>query len=125
MLRGLAERSGRPLSISLGQAERAPDKWRQALVMIERAVDAGLAIKAQVCGRAVGLLYGLELSLNPFCTHPSWAPIADLPLAEKLAALRDPGLRSRLLAELPSDRKQSDRLFNFDKSIPACRSARL
>jgi N-acyl-D-aspartate/D-glutamate deacylase len=118
MLRGLAERSGRPLSISLGQAERAPDKWRQALAMIARAVDDGLALKAQVCGRAVGLLYGLELSLNPFCTHPSWSAIADLPLAGKLAALHDPGLRSRLLAEVPSDRAQTERLFNFEKLFP-------
>jgi N-acyl-D-aspartate/D-glutamate deacylase len=115
MLRRLAERSGRPLSISLAQSDRAPGKWHKALDLIGRAVDDGLAIKAQVCGRAVGLLYGLELSQNPFCTHPSWAGIADLPLAGKVAALRDPDMRRRLLAEQPGDAAQSDRLFNFDK----------
>ncbi|MFZ5782434.1 MAG: N-acyl-D-amino-acid deacylase family protein [Pseudomonadota bacterium] len=118
MLRRLAERAGRPLSISLGQADRAPDKWRQALRMIEEASDAGLPVKAQVCGRAVGLLYGLELSLNPFCTHPGWAAIADLPLERKMAALRDPDFKRRLLAEEPSDRQQRERLFNFERLYP-------
>ncbi len=118
MLSGLARRSGRPLSISLGQADRAPDKWRHALELIEGAVDSGLSIKAQVCGRAVGLVYGLELSLNPFSSHPSWAGIADLSLAAKIAALRDPAFKARLLAEAPADRAQRDRLFNFERLYP-------
>ncbi|MDP1585291.1 MAG: amidohydrolase family protein [Bradyrhizobium sp.] len=118
MLSGLARRSGRPLSISLGQADRAPDKWRHALELIEGAVDSGLQIKAQVCGRAVGLVYGLELSLNPFSSHPSWAEIADLPLTAKVAALRNPAFKARLLAEAPADRAQQDRLFNFERLYP-------
>ncbi|MFO1079315.1 MAG: amidohydrolase family protein [Reyranellaceae bacterium] len=118
MLSGLARRSGRPLSISLGQADRAPDKWRHALDLIAGAVDSGLPIKAQVCGRAVGLVFGLELSLNPFSSHPSWAAIADKPLADKVAALKDPAFRARLLAEQPSDRAMKERLFNFERLFP-------
>ncbi|TXL72355.1 amidohydrolase family protein [Vineibacter terrae] len=118
LLRRLAESSGRPMSISLAQADRAPGKWRRALDLIRRAVDDGLEIRAQVCGRAVGLLYGIELSMNPFCTHPSWAAIADLPLAGKVAALRDPQMRRRLLDEEPGDPALRDRLFNFEKLFP-------
>ena len=53
----------------------------------------------QVAGRPVALLYGLELSFNPFSTCPSYAAVADLPLEQKLAKLRDPALRAKLLAE--------------------------
>ncbi|WP_428672097.1 N-acyl-D-amino-acid deacylase family protein [Reyranella sp.] len=118
MLSGLARRSGRPLSISLGQADRAPDRWRHALELIEEAVNSGLPIKAQVCGRAVGLVYGLELSLNPFSSHPSWAAIAGLALAEKVAAMRAPDFKARLLAEQPTDRASRERLFNFERLFP-------
>lgn len=118
MLSGLVRRSGRPLSISLGQADRAPDRWRHALDLIEDAVDSGLPIKAQVCGRAVGLVYGLELSLNPFSSHPSWAAIAESPLEQKIAAMRDPLFKARLLAEQPTDRASRERLFNFERLFP-------
>ena len=36
------------------------------------------------------LLYGLELSFTPVLDLPSYAAVADLPLAQKLAKLRDP-----------------------------------
>ena len=47
------------------------------------------------------MLYGLELSFNPFSTCPSYREVADLPLEQKLARLRDPSLRARLLREEP------------------------
>jgi len=46
---------------------------------------------------------GLELFFHPFVFHPSYQPLIDLPLAEKVAKLRDPALRARLLAEKPAD----------------------
>ena len=73
------------------------------LAALERANAAGLPMKAQVCARPVGLLFGLELTLNPFSIHPSYREIAQLPLAERVARLRDPAFRARLLAEPPRD----------------------
>jgi N-acyl-D-aspartate/D-glutamate deacylase len=66
-------------------------------------VAEGLPIKAQVAGRPVGLMLGLQGSAHPFVSRPSYRAIAALPLAEKVAALRDPGLRARLIAEPPED----------------------
>jgi len=60
-------------------------------------------MKAQVCGRPIGVLFGLELTLNPFSRHPSYRAIADLPLARRVEHLRDPEFRARLLAESPID----------------------
>jgi len=99
MLARLVRQSGRPLSFTLAQSGRAPDGWRRLLARLESAVDEGLPMKAQVCGRPVGLLLGLELTLCPFSFHPSYAALAKLPLAEKVAALRDPQVRARLLGE--------------------------
>ncbi len=99
MLRRIVERSGRPLSFSLVQHPRAPAQWRRLLDRVSLATAAGLPMKAQVCGRPVGILFGLELTLNPFSHHPSYREIARLPLASRVASLRDPAFRARLLSE--------------------------
>ena len=99
MLRRIVERSGRPLSFSLVQNPREPRQWRTLLARLEEAAAAGLSMRAQVCGRPVGILFGLELTLNPFTHYPSYREIAGLPLAERAARLADPAFRARLLAE--------------------------
>jgi N-acyl-D-aspartate/D-glutamate deacylase len=101
MLRRLCEQSGRPLSVSMVQSELSPQAWRRLLGWIDEAAAAGLPMRGQVAGRPVGLMFGLETTLNPFTTHASWKAIAALPLAGKLARLRDPAFRARLLAEKP------------------------
>jgi N-acyl-D-aspartate/D-glutamate deacylase len=97
MLRRIVERSGRPLSISLVQHDRRPDGFRVLLAAIADASRAGLPMKAQVCGRAVGIVMGLRASLHPFLGNPVYRELAELPLVERCARLRDPQLRARLL----------------------------
>lgn len=101
MLRRIVERTGRPLSVSLAQSDVAPEGWRVLLGAIEEAVEDGLPMRAQVCGRPVGVLLGLELTMNPFTAHPVYQEIKDKPLGEKVAALRDPDFRARLLKSEP------------------------
>jgi N-acyl-D-aspartate/D-glutamate deacylase len=99
LLRRLVERSGRPLSFSLVQSPRAPEQWKLLLQQLSAASAAGLPMRAQVCGRPVGILFGLELTLHPFCMHPSYRAIAREPFAARVQKLRDPAFRARLLAE--------------------------
>ncbi|MDD9946596.1 MAG: amidohydrolase family protein [Myxococcales bacterium] len=99
MLFRMVERSGRPLSISLVQHDRRPSAYRAILSAIEGANDRGLPVRAQVCGRPVGLVLGLEATMHPFSTHPSYRALAGLPLAERVARLRTPEVRAALLAE--------------------------
>ena len=115
--RRMAEVSGRPLSISLVQTEMAPQAWRDALAEIEDANAAGLTLRAQVCGRPVGMLFGLELTHNPFSAHAQWREIAGLSLAGKLARLKDADFRSRLLATRPEGRGPFSKVYfvTFDK----------
>lgn len=101
MLRRIVERSGRPLSVSLAQADVAPEGWKHLLGAIEAAVADGLDMRAQVGPRPVGLLLGLELTLNPFSGHPVYQSIAQQSFESRLAALRDPVFRERLLNDEP------------------------
>jgi len=104
LMRRLAERSGRPLSYTLIQMPTGDeDAWRHSLAALSEAAAAGLQMRAQVAPRPVGMLYGLALSYHPFAYHPSFQAIKHLPLADKVARLRDPALRERLLAEQAED----------------------
>lgn len=101
MLRRLVELSGRPLSFTLLDISLYPGRWETLLREVERANLDGLPIRGQVAARPVAVLYGLELSFHPFSTCPSYREIADLPLPQKLARLRDPAVKARLLVEEP------------------------
>jgi N-acyl-D-aspartate/D-glutamate deacylase len=120
MLRRLVAESGRPLSFSLAQSDRGPDAWRMLLGFLDQCAADKLPVKAQVCGRPVGLLLGLSLTLNPFSAHASYRKIEHLPFAERLAIMRSPEMRARLLSEEPA----SDNPFvkavlrNFAKMFP-------
>src|ERR1700747_130649 len=92
MMLRVAENTRCPISFSVTQADKAPRRWRQTLDSINEASARGLSITAQIAARPVGLLLGLELSRNPFQTHPSYKAIAHLPLAERLAGLPQPGV---------------------------------
>lgn len=101
MLRRLVETSGRPLSVSIAQADSKPTLWRHLTDWLEQGDNDGLPLRGQVGPRPVGVLLGLELTLNPLSGHPSFEKIADLPLAEKVSALSDPAFRAQLLDEEP------------------------
>ena len=102
MLRRLVEASGRPLSFSLVQGPARPENCGILLELLSRAVDDGLPMRAQVCGRPVGMLLGFELTLNPFIATETYRELAGLPLADRAAALGEPAMRRRLLAD-PAD----------------------
>ena len=57
---------------------------------------------AQVAGRPVGVILGIATSLNPFAVREHYRPLEALPLPERLARLRDPVIRPRIIADRPS-----------------------
>ncbi|MGB0112619.1 MAG: amidohydrolase family protein, partial [Ilumatobacteraceae bacterium] len=101
-MKELARRTGRTVSVNLNQPDSAPDLWRDVLGLLDEAHAEGLPIVAQVAGRVVGLLMCLEGSFNPLSFHPAYQPLADLPLAERVAALGDPAVREQF-ATVPDD----------------------
>jgi N-acyl-D-aspartate/D-glutamate deacylase len=116
MMLRVAENTRCPISFSVAQADRSPQRWRQTMAEINAASVRGLSITAQIAARPVGLLLGFELSRNPFQTHPSYRRIAHLPLPERLTHLRQSEVRAAILEETPST--TDDPLFfrpNYDK----------
>lgn len=102
LIRDLTKIAGQPLSFSMVQADVIPDQWRELTRRLNEAVEEGYALKAQVAGRPVGLMLGLQGSAHPFISRPSFEPLIDRPLADKVAIMRDPEFRRRLIAEAPS-----------------------
>ena len=99
-VRAVAAASGRPVSFSLMQTQRQPERWREVLDAITRANDDGLTIRGQVATRAIGIVVGLQASINPLAQCPSFAPVARLPLAEQVTRLGEPAVRAAIVAEL-------------------------
>ncbi len=100
-MRAAAEIAGRPLSVLLVQVNNDPTLWRKTLDQVGQAVREGTEARAQVGCRPIGVLMGLETSLNPFIGHPVWrddlAAMAPTERAARLAA--DASLREKLLDE--------------------------
>jgi N-acyl-D-aspartate/D-glutamate deacylase len=96
--RRMVEESGCPLSFSLVQSPIDTGQYRQLLTLLGEANDAGVAMTGQVAARGIGLLLGLQCTLNPFMANPVWREIADLPAREQARAMADPGFKERLLA---------------------------
>src|SRR6201982_4183116 len=116
MMLRVADNTRCPISFSITQNDKAPQRCRQTLAEINAAAARGLSITAQIAARPVGLLLGLELSRNPFQTHPSYRAIAKLPLAERLKRLHQPEIGAAILKETPTN--TDDPLFfrpNYDK----------
>jgi N-acyl-D-aspartate/D-glutamate deacylase len=120
LFRTMAERSGRPLSFSMVQG--LGGDWRRLLGLLSQANADGVAMSAQVAPRAVGLLLGLQCTLNPFLTNPVFGEIAGLPLAEQVATLTTPAYRDRLLEAARAQRaegRSGRRLFGaYDRMFP-------
>ena len=103
MLRQIARTSGRPVSFTFGQSPMAPGEWRWTLDQLDAANAQGMTIRGQVIPRPPAIMMGLELLFHPFAFHPSFKPLTDLPLEEKVARMRDPALRAQLLSEEPDE----------------------
>ena len=103
LIRRVVERSGRSAVFSLTQRheKERSEVWRDLMAMADEAVKAGHSIRPVAPPRPIGLLLGLEGSQNPFSGTPSYKAIAHKPLAERVAILRDPEFRAKVLSEDP------------------------
>jgi len=118
MLRRIAAASGRPMTMTVLERDAKPDEWRRLLNGIATANADGIAMTGQVLTRPTGILLGFEISQHPFVDCPSYRPIAPLPFAQRLAALRDPELRLRLLAEATAPTALARRVRTWDRIFP-------
>ncbi|MFT5611400.1 MAG: N-acyl-D-aspartate/D-glutamate deacylase [Polaribacter sp.] len=92
---------GRPGSMSLMQRDFAPDDWRKIIARSEALNADGLDIKLQVAPRAIGVFNGLNCTFHPLMAFPSYIAIRDKSLAERVAIMRDPAYKQKMLSESP------------------------
>ena len=109
LLHNMMAQSGRPMITSLAQSRQAPDSWKNLLDWVASENKNGLDIKAMVAGRPVGILLGLEASMNPFSLNPEYRKIEDMPAPERVQAMRDADVRSRILS---AENERPDNAFN-------------
>jgi len=105
-LRGMVEKSGRPLSISVAAQSRRPGT-ATLLDLIGEAAQSGLPIKGQVAARAIGVLLGLQATLNPFLGHEAYKEISGLSLEERVRIMRDPAFKEKLLAGVEPEKQKN------------------
>ncbi|MBL6080882.1 amidohydrolase family protein [Belnapia sp. T18] len=99
MLRRVAEACGRPMVFSLTARHDRTEAWRELLALSNKAAAEGVNIRPVFPPRPIGILMGLLGSQNPFSGSPSYKAIAHLPVPERVAAMRDPATRARILAD--------------------------
>ncbi len=99
----VAEDVGLPVTFTLVVGNAGDPTWPDAITMIEKAKRRARRrqVTAQLLPRPIGLIIGLQLTANPFVLYPSYREIAHLPLAERVAEMRKPEVRARILADKP------------------------
>ncbi|MBW2292292.1 MAG: amidohydrolase family protein [Deltaproteobacteria bacterium] len=93
----LSAEVGRPVSFAMLQFDSQPNQWRELLKICENTRNAGSQVIAQFAARPFGVLVGHQTDANPLLGRPAYIEIADLPLEERVARLRDPKVRERIL----------------------------
>ena len=90
----------RPVSFALVQHDMAPDDWLRLMDLTAQAeAQHGGDLRPQVSSRPTTLLLGHETSINPFAFKPTYVTLQTLPFADRIAKLRDPAIRQRILGE--------------------------
>ena len=98
-----------------------PDRWRREMDQARRLRRQGAEVYPLVAGRPFGLLLGLDVR-HPFRGRPSYDAIDPLPLAERVAELRRPEVRERILGEkvVTDDRLLAEAQERLAMILPRC-----
>jgi N-acyl-D-aspartate/D-glutamate deacylase len=101
-MRRLSAAINRPVSFGLSQHNLAPDQWRDVLRLANDARSDGAELRAQVAGRPLNMLIGLQ-TFHPFVARPTYQKVAALALDQRVAELRRPEVRDAILGEHDPD----------------------
>ncbi|BBK36044.1 amidohydrolase [Allostella sp. ATCC 35155] len=104
ILRSFCAASGRPMSWLIVQVDKYPNLWRETMEQIHAARAEGHDVTGQVGCRPIGMLMGLQTSINPFTGHSAWEKaLRPLHPTKRYAALMaDPALRKALVDGVPA-----------------------
>tara|TARA_R110002073_G_scaffold289878_10_gene454809 strand:+ start:1927 stop:3693 length:1767 start_codon:yes stop_codon:yes gene_type:complete len=103
---------GRPFSVSLMQRDFAPDQWSRILEKAEKIKGDGVDMRVQTAPRGIGVFLGLQCTFHFFMGYPSYKKIAHLPFEERVAIMKTPDFKAKILSE------KSDKLSGPGSSVP-------
>lgn len=109
----ISRRSGRPVSYGLAQSDRRPELYAQVIQMTKAQNAQGGLVRPQTTARGIGMIFCLS-NRTPWDRTPAWREVRKLPQSERLAALRDPDRRARLIAD-GKDARLASGLPGYDK----------
>ena len=97
-MRKLSAEIGRPVTFALTQHDLDKRQYQRVLELCSQAAEDGSRLRPQVASRPGMLLIGHQTH-HPFSSKPTYRKLARLPLSERVAKLRDPEIRRRILDE--------------------------
>jgi N-acyl-D-amino-acid deacylase len=112
----LGQETGRPVWFLLTDRPTDTVRWRRLMDGVHKARAAGAMVTAQVAGRPVGVMLGIDTALNPFSIRPSYQALLQLPVEERVKRMQDPAFRAQVLSEKPSA-ELLNRLSQFRQHI--------
>lgn len=122
MLGRFSQASGRPVTFTLTETSESGELWRAALDRTAELNAAGARLYPQVAARPISVLTGLS-SYHAFMRKPTYIEhLADLPLDERVATMRDPDIRHALMTErsvAPDAPGSMDNLYGLLKQAAA------
>ncbi|MFK7896390.1 MAG: amidohydrolase family protein [Myxococcota bacterium] len=96
--RSMSLETGCTVLFTIAQNNVQPELWRELYDLADAANAEGARLRPMTINRPGGLMLSWE-TFHPFVDRPSFLEVAELPLAERVAALRDPARRARILEE--------------------------
>ncbi|MGB0551396.1 MAG: N-acyl-D-amino-acid deacylase family protein [Alphaproteobacteria bacterium] len=102
-LTDLARKTGRPVWFLITQNISDPTRWQRLISGIHKARATGAALSGQVACRPVGVLLGVGATLTPFSANAAFQELRSLSAEDRLARMRDPAVRERILKAEMSD----------------------
>lgn len=100
-IESMARIAGCPTSITWMDRVNAPQQAQWLAEAAEASAREGLNIKLQTASRGIGVLNGLDTTINLLVAYPSYRAIAHLPAKERAAKMREPAVRAQILGEAP------------------------
>ena len=98
MISRLSAAAGRPATFTLFETFGDPAQAHRILAMVKAGNKTGAQVFPQVGSRPTGFVFSLG-SYHPFMAKPAYLALANLPLAERAKALRDPAVKAEIMAQ--------------------------
>ncbi len=92
---------GHKASMTWMQRDLVPDHWTRIAKRTAALQDDGVELFLQAAPRAIGVFLGLQSTFHPLMAFPSYIEMAELPLATRVAKMRDPAMKAKMLTETP------------------------